>query len=78
MKDQRNELAKIRTKLANSRTLLSYLRTALAMFGVGAFLFKFYENDFIQSISFAIAVVSVVIFIIGLVHYVRTQRKIDY
>lgn len=78
MEKKRNDLAKIRTNLANSRTLLSYVRTGLAMFGVAAFLFKFYVNDIVQILSGVVAIVAVAIFILGWMQYKKAQKKIDY
>lgn len=40
--DRRNELALIRTHLANERTLLSYARTSLMIAGTGATVIKFF------------------------------------
>lgn len=78
MEKKRNDLAKIRTNLANSRTLLSYVRTSLAMFGVAAFLFKFYVNDIVQVISAVVSGLAVSTIILGWMQYKKAQKKIDY
>ena len=38
----RDDLALVRTRLANERTFLAYLRTALALFAGGAVLLQFF------------------------------------
>lgn len=75
--DRRNELALIRTDLANERTLLAYTRTSLMMAGTGGTLIKFFGNstDLLYT-GFALLGVGAIVFVIGLIRFRNTAKRI--
>lgn len=73
---ERTSLAFERTRLANSQTLLSYSRTAIAVFAAGIGMFEFINDQTIVNIGIALMIVSPIIMIIGVIHYVRVRNKI--
>lgn len=76
MAEDRTKMAYERTALANSQTLLSYSRTAIATFAAGIGMFEFVNNLVIVKIGIAFMAVAPVIFIVGLVHYIKVKKKI--
>ena len=77
------ESDKLRTTLANERTVLAYVRTALSawIFGMAAIKF-FWENFFIVSVGWGVAVGGLVILLWGLYqtrkrHHMIYQNKIQ-
>lgn len=75
--DRRNELALIRTNLANERTLLAYGRTALMIAGTGGTLIKFF-SDSREMLILGIALLGAgaVIFVLGLGRFRWRQKRI--
>ncbi|SMP56038.1 putative membrane protein [Neorhodopirellula lusitana] len=65
--DRRNELALIRTDLANERTLLAYVRTSLMMAGTGGTLVKFFgDSKDLLVLGFALIACGAALFLVGL------------
>jgi len=75
MRDRRHYFARIRTQLANERTLMAYLRGALAMFGISAFLFKFFASLLFNILSGAFLLSSIILFVYGLRRYFHFKKK---
>lgn len=73
---RRNIFAKIRTLMANERTLMSYYRSALALAGLGAFVFKFYTSILFVALSVTFAVAAVALVVYGTIKYIRFKKKI--
>ena len=76
MAEDRTKMAYERTALANSQTLLSYSRTAIATFAAGIGMFEFIDNATIVSIGIAFMAIAPIIFVIGVIHYLRVKKKI--
>ncbi len=74
--DNRNYLARLRTQMANERTLMSYYRGALALVGLGAFIFKFYDSLFFIILSAVSVFAGVVISVYGTVRYRKYKQKL--
>ena len=73
--DRRNELALIRTDLANERTLLAYVRTSLMMAGTGGTLVKFFgDSQDLLVLGLALIACGAMVFLVGLMRY-RDQAK---
>ncbi|TWT95654.1 YidH family protein [Neorhodopirellula pilleata] len=75
--DRRNELALIRTDLANERTLLAYIRTALMMAGTGGTLIKFFgdSTDLLYT-GFSLLGVGALVLVIGITRYRKAAKRI--
>ena len=72
--DRRNELALIRTDLANERTLLAYIRTSLMMAGTGGTLIKFFaESRDMLVLGIVLVIIGAALFVLGIVRF-RMQR----
>ncbi len=74
--DRRHYFARIRTQLANERTLMSYYRAALALVGLSAFVFKFYEQMVFYVISAIFLVMGISLAIYGITRYYRFKEKL--
>ncbi len=75
--DRRNELALIRTDLANERTLLSYARTSLMIAGTGATVIKFFgETRDKLALGIVLLLVGILLFIVGVTRFVKQQHRI--
>lgn len=75
--DRRNELALIRTDLANERTLLSYGRTALMMAGTGGTLIKFFgEAKDMLLLGIGMLVLGGAMFVVGLSRFRMQHNRI--
>ncbi|MCA6073455.1 DUF202 domain-containing protein [Fulvivirga sedimenti] len=74
--DNRNYLARLRTQMANERTLMSYYRGALALVGLGAFIFKFYDSIFFIVLSGISVLTGVILSIYGTVRYRKYKQKL--
>lgn len=75
--DRRNELAVIRTDLANERTLLAYARTSLMLVGTGATVIKFFgETRENVALGIVLLIIGLVLFIVGVARFVEQQRRI--
>ena len=72
----RDELAIIRTHLANERTFLAYVRTALAFLAAGAGLLHFFQTPVLHYPGGLILVAGVFISVIGVVRFVAAKRRI--
>lgn len=72
--DDRTELAKKRTYLANTRTFLSYVRTCLILVSVALAFFKIEKR--VDWIIILLIVVAIVLFVIGLIHYLAVRTYV--
>ena len=73
----REHLALDRTILANERTFLGYIRTSLTLFVVGVTFIKFFNILFLAIMGWIFILVGILIFIFGLIKYVRTKNQIN-
>lgn len=76
MRDRRHYFARIRTLMANERTLMAYLRAALAMLGISAFVFKFFDSIVFLILSGIFLVSSITLIVYGVSRYFVFKRKI--
>lgn len=74
--DHRHYFARIRTQLANERTLMSYYRSSLALVGLSAFIFKFYEEKVFYVVSAIFLVLGITLAIYGILRYYRFKDKL--
>ncbi|HOY11902.1 MAG TPA: DUF202 domain-containing protein [Saprospiraceae bacterium] len=72
----REKLALQRTILANQSTLLAFLRTAMYFLVAGISINNFTTIKYGNYIEIVFIVVSVSLFIIGIINYNRQKRKI--
>ena len=69
-----DDLARLRTKLANERTLLAYVRTGLAIAAAGASLITFFDSLASQLLGWSLCIIGVLALLIGLVRFRRVDR----
>lgn len=74
--DRRHYFARIRTQLANERTLMSYYRSALALMGLGAFVFKFYAHMVFYIVAGIFVILGITLAIYGITRYYRFKEKL--
>lgn len=75
--DPRNELARIRTTLANERTVLAYGRTALMVAVSGASLFKFFaDQPFAIASGWILMGIGGLVAGLGLVRFIRLRAQL--
>ena len=75
--DKRDNLALVRTDLANERTLLAYGRTALMVAATGATLLKFYpDSPIVQVTCWPLVGLGIVIALVGILRFARLQRRL--
>ncbi len=75
--DRRNELALIRTDLANERTFLSYARTSLMIAGTGATVIKFFgETHGRLALGIVLLIIGAVLFTFGVTRFFKQQGRI--
>jgi putative membrane protein len=73
-----NDMARLRTSLANDRTLLAYVRTMLAFVIVGLALIKLFEfNLLLMTTGIFSVVLGFGILVIGLFQYGKYKRGIN-
>lgn len=74
---RRDNLALVRTDLANERTLLAYGRTSLMMAGTGITLIKFFpESQWIRVIGWTVAIAGATLGMIGLIRFTRLRNRL--
>lgn len=73
-----DELALIRTKLANERTFLAYLRTFVGSFVAGVGLIEFTGNTLSLYTGIALLAVAPVILLVGIVRVVKAKNDIRF
>ncbi len=71
-----DQLAAIRSILANERTFLAYQRTALATLVAGASIVQFFEIIIFIVLGWILIAASFITFFIGVIRYRRTRRNI--
>lgn len=71
-----DQLAAIRSILANERTFLAYQRTALATFVAGLTILQFFLNFWFQFIGFLLIPIAIFTIALGFVRYRKTRRYI--
>lgn len=69
-----DEMAFIRTKLANERTFLAYVRTVIGIFAAGVGLIKFTGSLFFVYIGFFLVILSPCILILGIYRFIRVKH----
>jgi putative membrane protein len=75
--DNTNDLALVRTDLANERTLLAYGRTALMVAATGVTLLKFYpESTLVRMTSWPLVALGILIALFGVVRFARLQSRL--
>lgn len=75
---RRDDLALIRTGLANERTLLAYGRTALMIVATGFSLIKFFpESALLWRTGWLLAALGAIVGFTGLVRFVRLNRRLS-
>jgi len=72
----RDLLAFDRTMLANERTFLAYLRTFVGLVASGAALMKLFEFNWAHVFAAVFLVCAPICLLIGIVHYISTNRRI--
>lgn len=76
--DRRNELALLRTDLANERTLLAYGRTALMMAGTGGTLIKFFgDSPDMLVLGIVLLILGGVMFVTGIARFNIKRKQIS-
>lgn len=72
-----DELALIRTDLANERTLLAYLRTSLMVLGTGITLVKFFaESDQFRQTGWGLVVAGLLVGGLGVVRFLSMRQRL--
>lgn len=71
-----DDLALIRTKLANERTFLAYLRTFVGSFVAGIGLIEFTGNLLSLYTGFVLLVAAPVILVVGIVRVIGAKKEI--
>lgn len=71
-----DELAAIRTHLANERTVLAYVRTALAFLATGAALIHFFTPPVSTVAGWSFIVAGALILGAGIIRFITVHRRI--
>lgn len=71
-----NHFARHRTVLANDRTFLAYIRTSLTLFVAGVSFIRFFNITLLSYLGFAFIVVSVVMLVLGIYRFRKTNLHI--
>lgn len=75
--DTRDQLALVRTDLANERTLLAYGRTALMVSATGATLLKFFpESLWVTMGSWPLVALGILIALFGILRFLRLRSRL--
>ena len=69
-----DDLARLRTKLANERTLLAYVRTGLAIAAAGASLIVFFDSRAAQILGWSLSIIGIVALVIGIARFRTVDR----
>lgn len=72
-----DQLAAIRTHLANERTVLAYVRTSLAFLATGAGLIQFIPSRFSVPLGWTLIVVGCLVLVTGVVRFFSAGRRIN-
>lgn len=76
-KNRGDELALVRTDLANERTLLAYGRTALMVIATGVTLIKFFpESSLVRTSGWVLALIGSIVGMIGAVRFVSLHKRL--
>ena len=77
MPSSNQDLALVRTDLANERTLLAYGRTALMVAGTGVSLVEFFsESRLLLFVGWAFVVIGFAVGAIGVTRFSRLHRRL--
>ena len=71
-----DELALVRTRLANERTLLAHLRTGLGLVAIGITPIVLTDSVMLNAFGFVLMIAGVLVGWFGLKHYRRTGEVI--
>jgi putative membrane protein len=74
--DLGDQLAAVRSILANERTFLAYQRTALALVVAGFSFIKFFDFFWIKIVGWIFIPASIISFTIGVLRYIRMRDLI--
>ncbi|MFW5703077.1 MAG: DUF202 domain-containing protein [Candidatus Dojkabacteria bacterium] len=69
-------LAQLVSILANERTILAYIRTSLALLATGIAFQEFFHKPVVLIIGYGLLLLSVIIFLIGCISYIKNKKKI--
>lgn len=76
MDNDKEQLDRMRTAMANERTFLAYLRTALSFLAFGLVVIKFFSgNSFIFSSGVISVTLGVGLFVFGTIIYFARRKK---
>ena len=76
--DRKDELAVMRTELANERTLLAYMRTSLMAAGSGLTLIKFFADiRWAISVGWFFILLGAAIVLVGVIRFVRLKGRLS-
>jgi putative membrane protein len=70
------KLKKLEAYLSNERTLLSYIRTASTVIVLAVAMFKFFESKIIIQLGFAVLIIGLIIFVLGIYRFIQQRRRI--
>jgi putative membrane protein len=74
---RRDNLALVRTDLANERTLLAYGRTALMVSATGFSLIKFFpESPLLRIVGWVLAGLGAVVGVVGIARFGRLRQRL--
>lgn len=72
-----DDLALVRTDLANERTLLAYLRTSLMVFGTGATLIKFFaDSDWLLRTGWSLVIAGLFVGVLGVIRFMLMRKRL--
>lgn len=71
-----DEMARLRTKLANERTLLAYIRTGLAIVAAGVSLIAFFDSIPAQSLGWLLSAVGLLTLVLGGARFHNVNRRL--
>jgi putative membrane protein len=71
-----DQLAAVRSILANERTFLSYQRTALTLGAAGFTFLEFFDELWIEIIGWIFLPAAIFTILIGILRYIRTRNLI--
>ena len=72
----RDDLAVIRTALANERTLLSWVRTALGLAAAGAALVELVDRTGSNTLGWSLIAAGIATFAVGIVRFVVVRKRL--
>ncbi|MES2436771.1 MAG: DUF202 domain-containing protein [Patescibacteria group bacterium] len=71
------KLTKVEAYLSNERTLLSYMRTAASVAVLAVAMFKFFEDEWVIYLGFAVLLLGVGVFVLGTYRFIQGRKRIN-